>query len=531
MTMGRHIGKDERPLSDAEQRAAMRNQGQRATGGDMICSMPVPSDAGPPPDFQERGRSADHKYPYFAADGSSVLGYVYRWDAHGDADKIIRPVTFCRPRNGNGKGAWRMSGWPAPRPLYGLDQLAAKPSAVVLLMEGEPKADVVNSVIAWSEAFTVSFAKREIVGVSWSGGAQSVAKADFTPLAGREVVIVRDNDAPGKKAGDALPELLHQAGVRIVRRWNPSPKIPEGWDIADDLPSGVNGDELVAEMLAAPEVTPVAQPGDGYVERSDEYMAALLADERINAQSTEERIADEPSAEPSAKVRRLVPVDMSRWDDEPVPKQEWTVLNRIPRRQCVLFSGEGGGGKSSIGLHECVSHVIEARRASLGLPAACEWLGALPEPGPAMFIDAEDDERVMHRRLAHIIDYYGIKFADLIRSGLHLFSWFGQEDTVLATVSRSGKMEPTPLYRGLLEAAGDIKPVSICIASCANVFVGNESDRPQVQQFVNLMTRVALAANGSLALIAHPSQTGITTGSGISGSTQWHNAVRARFYL
>jgi RecA-family ATPase len=32
-------------------------------------------------------------------------------------------------------------------------------------------------------------------------------------------------------------------------------------------------------------------------------------------------------------------------------------------------------------------------------------------------------------------------------------------------------------------------------------------------------------------LISHPSQAGIINDSGISGSTQWHNAVRARFYL
>ena len=32
-------------------------------------------------------------------------------------------------------------------------------------------------------------------------------------------------------------------------------------------------------------------------------------------------------------------------------------------------------------------------------------------------------------------------------------------------------------------------------------------------------------------LISHPSLTGITNDSGISGTTQWHNAVRARFYM
>src|SRR5262249_33839686 len=78
---------------------------------------------------------------------------------------------------------------------------------------------------------------------------------------------------------------------------------------------------------------------------------------------------------------------------------------------------------------------------------------------------------------------------------------------------------------------GDIKPVMIGIASSANVYTGSELERSQVQQFVGLMTRLAIRANGAVNLISHPSLTGITSESGISGSTQWHNAVRARFFM
>jgi RecA-family ATPase len=69
------------------------------------------------------------------------------------------------------------------------------------------------------------------------------------------------------------------------------------------------------------------------------------------------------------------------------------------------------------------------------------------------------------------------------------------------------------------------------IASSANVFAGNENDRSQAQQFISLLARLALVANGSTILISHPSLTGINSGSGLSGSTAWHNAVRARFVM
>jgi RecA-family ATPase len=219
------------------------------------------------------------------------------------------------------------------------------------------------------------------------------------------------------------------------------------------------------------------------------------------------------------RAPKLSFIDMSMWDFEPTPEQDWAVCNRIPRRECVLFSGEGGAGKSIGQLHLSVASVIKR-----------EWLGAVPEQGPAIFIDAEDDKKVLHRRLKAIATHYDVSITEMIRCGLHLTSWRGF-DATLAVVSRNGKIEPTPLYQSLFEAAGDIKPIVIGIAASANVFAGNENDRAQVQQFVALLTRVAMVADGSVVLISHPSLTGINTESGLSGTTQWHNAVRARFFL
>src|SRR5262249_51714250 len=148
----------------------------------------------------------------------------------------------------------------------------------------------------------------------------------------------------------------------------------------------------------------------------------------------------------------------------------------------------------------------------------------------AIFFEAEDGEKTIHRRLAMVAAHYGVTFEDMIRGGLKITSLFGQ-DAVLATPDRSGKMEPTPLYRQLLQAANDIKPKMIMIASVAHGFAGSQINRTQTQQFVGLLNRVALVAVGAVVLIAHPSLTGINTDTGLSGTTQWHNAVRARLYL
>ena len=212
-------------------------------------------------------------------------------------------------------------------------------------------------------------------------------------------------------------------------------------------------------------------------------------------------------------------VDTSRWRTEEPPLREWAVPDRIPRRQVALFSGEGAAGKSTILLHECAAHVLIR-----------EWLGVCPAPGPAFFIDAEDDQDEVWRRLAAIARHYDVTIANILDSGFNVASLFG-DDALLATVSKGGTITPTPRYHALFEAAGDIKPIMIGIASSACVFAGEENNRSQVQQFVGLLTKLAIVANGAVQLVSHPSLTGIASDTGLSGTTQWHNAVRARSYL
>jgi RecA-family ATPase len=212
-------------------------------------------------------------------------------------------------------------------------------------------------------------------------------------------------------------------------------------------------------------------------------------------------------------------LNISNWDNEPVPEPEWAVLDRVPLRHVTLFSGEGAAGKSTEQLHLSAAHAL-----------ARDWLGTMPEPGPSIFMDAEDDKNILHRRLAAVVSHYQVTFKDAVEGGLHLISLAGH-DPVLAAASRSGRIEPTSRYKQLLEAAGDIRPKMVGIASSANVFAGSEMDRSQVQQFIDLLTAVAQRADGAVVLISHPSLTGINTDTGLSGNTQWHNAVRARFYM
>lgn len=217
---------------------------------------------------------------------------------------------------------------------------------------------------------------------------------------------------------------------------------------------------------------------------------------------------------PTLPGRWVNPAD---WQGQQIPVQEWTVHGVIPVRQVCLFSGHGGAGKSTLGLHLCAAHAI-------GRP----WLNYGVEMGPAFFLDAEDDLDVIHRRCVSVAQHYGCQLADM--SDLMIMPLTELQSTLLAYADR-GRIHPTPLYERIYADAKELRPKQIVIASSANVFGGEERDRAQVTQFIGLLTHLAVVTGGSVVLISHPSLAGLNSGSGISGSTSWHNAVRAQMNL
>jgi len=220
-----------------------------------------------------------------------------------------------------------------------------------------------------------------------------------------------------------------------------------------------------------------------------------------------------------SKPESLKWLDMSNWDRSPIPERKWAIRDRVPLKQAGLFSGEGGTGKSIIELMKNVAHVTGK-----------DWLGSMPEPGPAFYLGAEDDEEEIHIRLAAIAKHHETSFQELIDGGLHVLPLLGQ-DATLCAVTKGGSIEVTKLYRQIYEAAGDIKPKNISIDTLSRAFAGNEIDRVQVYAFAMHMQALAMVADGSVTVLSHPSLQGINSGSGLSGSTAWHGAFRFRQYL
>jgi len=213
-------------------------------------------------------------------------------------------------------------------------------------------------------------------------------------------------------------------------------------------------------------------------------------------------------------------LDMSNWDIVPVPTRQWAIRDRVPLNQVGLFSGEGGTGKSIIELMKNVAHVTGR-----------EWLGSLPEQGPAFYLGAEDEAEEIHIRLAAIAKHYGTTFRELSLGGLKVLPLLGKDSMLCVQAGRGNHIEITPLYRQLYEAAGDLKPKNISIDTLSRAFGGDEINRVQVYAFAMHMQALAKVAQGSVTILSHPSLSGMASGSGISGSTAWHGAFRFRQYL
>jgi hypothetical protein len=210
--------------------------------------------------------------------------------------------------------------------------------------------------------------------------------------------------------------------------------------------------------------------------------------------------------------------DIASWANTVPPEREWAVPDRFPLRNIALLSGEGAAGKSILATQLAAAHVLGK-----------DWLGTLPEFGPAIYVNAEDEEGELHRRLAKIAGHFGASLTEL-KNDLDIAALAGK-DSVLGYPDRTGRIIATSLFHKLAEAARTIRPKLIVLDTSADIFAGNENDRSQVRQFISLLRNMAIEAGAAVIICAHPSLTGMSSGSGLSGSTAWHNSVRARAYL
>lgn len=216
------------------------------------------------------------------------------------------------------------------------------------------------------------------------------------------------------------------------------------------------------------------------------------------------------------RASRFMPA--SDLDGLDVPVRKWLVDGLVPSGTVTLLGGDGGTGKSLLSLQ--LACAVALGRSWINLPV---------KAGRALFISAEDDLDELHRRIADITTAEGVRPADLER--LTFRSLAGENALLAVLEGRSGALVPSPLYWELNQRIEAERPAVVILDTLADLFPGNENDRAQARQFIGLLSRLATRHSCAVMLLAHPSLSGLNSGSGTSGSTGWNNSVRSRLYF
>ena len=274
-----------------------------------------------------------HEAVYRNADGDPVV-LVTRHDRSG-AEKTFRQWRFSRTRPA-GALAWRDSGegggWilglgGIVPPLYRLpDLLAADPADWVVIPEGERHVDELRRL--------------DFIATCNAMGAGKWRPEYREHLRGRRVVVLPDNDDPGRNHGEQVAASV--AGTAAEVHVLALPNLPLKGDVLDWLKAGGTVEELDQLMEAAPPWVPSG----------------------VSAQA----------AKPRALILRMS--DVAR------EEVRWLWPGRIPLGCLTLVEADPGMGKSTFTLRLA---------AAVSRGAMLVGDGDNPPLGDVVLLNAEDD--------------------------------------------------------------------------------------------------------------------------------------------
>ena len=323
----------------------------------------------------------------------SIRGMTGRW-VYADATGSILLVV-CRVDTPGGKsfcqftwrgGAWKAKGVDGPRPLYRLPELLGRPTVPVVLVEGERTADAAQAALG--AAYTVT---------TWPGGAQSWRRADFGPLAGRQVTIWPDADEPGAAAAQGIAGALVVTGATVSMVSTGT--FPLGWDAADVPAAEVAGHIERAERVEAP--PPAEVPRETVVDSEQIPLEAYAEEDPIGGR----RVRPEQAAPTLAT--EWPPPNFATYgvdfDPSKIPLRRWLLGNRRSVGEVTIDAGPPGVNKSTLMLSDAVA--IATGRKILA--------DRVHETGGVIYLAGEDARRDVEARLAGILQFYEIEPAEL----------------------------------------------------------------------------------------------------------------------
>jgi len=390
-------------------------------------------------------------WTYEDAAGDPV-GMVIRWDT--DSGKDIRPVSKTS------KG-WIMGGMPEPRPLYRLPELVARPDERVYVCEGEKATDAAATI--------------GLLATTSPHGSESAKTTDWTPLTGRDVVILPDNDAAGQGyAREVMSILLKLEPATTVK------------------------------VVELPDLPP---KGDVY-----DWVEAHDATEPDALRAQVEQLVDATSPIDASEVLGG-PILTCLADVEPV-EVKWLWPGRVPLGRITLLVGRPGEGKSLLTTYM-------ASRVTTGSPWAD---GTVCPKGSVILISAEDDpaDTIRPRLDAHHADAKRVHLLSMVRK----IGAEGRQQDVMFTLADMASLEV---------ALGKCRDCRLIVIDPIGSFLGGGTDAHRDNEVRAVLAPVAKMAEkygAAVLVVAHRRKSGGSFADDLAlGSRAFTGIARAVWHL
>jgi hypothetical protein len=393
-------------------------------------------------------------------------GIVVRWDS-ADGKKI-------RQASKQGDG-WACCAMSSPRPLYQLPLLAT--AETVVIVEGEKCADVATSL--------------GYVATTSAGGSQASSKSDWSPLAGKLVVIFPDNDEPGRKYALGVASILHRANPNTVVKIVDLPGLADKEDLAD----------WVAQFK-----------GEYSTEALREELGRLIETAPIHEEPAEpQTLLETEPGEPTKKDENpfLVKALDSAAFDNLEQVDEWLIDNVLIVNEPMILAGPSKTLKTSIAIDAAVS--MASGRSFLGKYR-------IPNPKNVFVLSAESGAMTLKKLARRVCEAKKVQLREL---GKRLY-WFTQVETLVTATGRENLSEALKAFE-----------CSVVVLDPAYLLLGGEVTSDKASNFFamgELLARIgdACLKAGATPIILTHSNGKIQTGSvmelthiGWSGFQQW----------
>jgi hypothetical protein len=211
----------------------------------------------------------------------------------------------------------------------------------------------------------------------------------------------------------------------------------------------------------------------------------------------------------------------------PIADRVWLLKDWFPADAVGLLFGQGGVGKTLL-IQQLASCVVTGNY----------FMGIETKQMSVIAVLCEDDEDELSRRQLDINTWLHVDEAGGTKPN-DLFIWprVG-EDNTMVTFPSQGEGQAGPFYEELVERIAFVqektkqKKTLVILDTAADVFGGNENVRREVNTFIKQYCGSLCTKHGcTVIVLAHPSLTGIASGTGLSGTTGWENSARSRAYF